>query len=102
MPLHRRFHALRDDSLREVGADDILAELLLLEELEHSERRGWVRQVLEIWRARPVLEVVEVGNEGGVRQELARGQVVDILWVGKRLDKLKNCQLHVIRLQPGG
>lgn len=88
MPLHRRLHPLRKQSHRKVRADDILAELLLLQKLEHLERRRGKRQVLEVGRARPVLQVVEVGDEGGVREKLAGSEVVEILRVRERLDKL--------------
>ena len=40
MPLHRRLHPLHHQSHRKIRADDVLAELLLLQELEHLERRG--------------------------------------------------------------
>lgn len=93
MPFHCGLHPLRCDGLRKVRADNVLAELLLLQKLEHLERRGGVCQVPEVGRARPVLQVVEVGDEGRVRQELARGEVVEILRVGQRLDELLDCQL---------
>jgi hypothetical protein len=78
--------------VREIRADDVLAELLLLQQLEHLECRGRKRQVLQVRRARPVLQVVEVGDEGRVGQELARGEVVEVLRVRERLDELLACQ----------
>ena len=79
--------------MREIRADDILPELLLLQELEHLEGRGRKREVLQVRRACPVLQIVEVRDEGGVRQELAGCEVVEILRVRQGLDKLLARQL---------
>jgi len=74
--------------MSDIGTDDVLSKPLLLQQLEVLERGAWICQVLEVGRARPVLQVVKIGNEGRVREQLARGEVVQILRVCKRLDKL--------------
>jgi len=88
VPFHCRLHALGHQSLDQIGTDDILAEAFFLKQLEALQRRPWVCQVLEVWRSAPVLEIVEVCDKRGVRQELSRGKVVEVLWVGEGLDKL--------------
>ena len=71
MPLHCRLHPFRHQSMREVWANNVVAELLLLQELEHLESRRGERQVLQVGRARPVLEIIEVRDEGGIRKVFA-------------------------------
>ncbi len=53
-----------------------------------SQRRARVRQVLEVRRSAPVLQVGEVGDKGGLGQEFLRREVVEVEWVRERLDKL--------------
>lgn len=88
MPLHRRLDPLGRQHLRELRADDVLAEPLLLEQFEVLERGARVGEVLEVRRARPVLEVGEVRDERRVREELLRGEVVEVEGVREGLDKL--------------
>lgn len=93
MPFHRRLHPFHDHGVRKIRADDILPKLLLLQELEHFEGRSRKREVLQVRRARPVLQIIEVRDEGRIRQKLAGCEVVEILWVRQGLDKLLVCQL---------
>lgn len=88
MPLHAAPHPLLHQPLHQVRADNVLPEALLLQQLEVSQRRAGVRQVFQVRRPRPVLEVGEVGDERGLREELLRGQVVEVEGVGEGLDKL--------------
>lgn len=52
------------------------------------QRRARVRKVFEVRRLRPVLEVVEVGDELGPREILLCGQVVEVERVCEALDEL--------------
>ena len=89
VPFHRRLHTLRHQHLHQIGTDDLLAEALFLQQLEVLQRRAGIRQVFEIWRSAPVLEVVEVCDKGWVCQELSGGEMVEVLWVGQGLDELR-------------
>ena len=89
MPVHRGLDALRHQDLYQVGADDVLAELGLLQELEVLQGRAGIGQVLEVGRALPVLEVGQVGDEGGLAQVFLRREVVEVEGVSERLDELK-------------
>lgn len=53
-----------------------------------AQGRARVRQVLEVRRPGPVPQVGEVGDEGGLREELLRREVVEVEGVGERLDEL--------------
>ncbi len=89
MPLHRAPHALLHQPLHQVRAHDVLPEALLLQQLEVAQRRPRIRQVLQVRRAAPVLQVGEVGDERGLRQELLRGEMIEVKRVRERLDKLR-------------
>lgn len=52
------------------------------------ERRARVRQVFEIWRFRPVLQVGKVGDKGRLREEFLGGEVVEIEGICEGLDEL--------------
>lgn len=67
MPRDRSLRALLQQPLHQVGAEDIAPEILSLQELEVFQRRTRIREVFEVRRLRPVLEVVEVGDELGSR-----------------------------------
>lgn len=88
MPLHRRLHLLLHQPLHQVRAHNVLPEPLALQQLQVPQRRPRVRQVLEVRRLGPVLQVVEVGDKGGLGEELLGGEVVEVVRVGERLDKL--------------
>jgi hypothetical protein len=60
----------------------------VLQQLEVLERRARVRQVLYVGRPRPVEEVGQVGDEGGLVDDLLRGEVVQVARVGEGLDEL--------------
>ena len=47
MPLDRVLHSLAHHGLSEVGADDLLAEFFLLQQLEHLERQKVIRELNE-------------------------------------------------------
>lgn len=53
-----------------------------------AQRRPGIRQVLEVRRPAPVLEVGEVGDEGGLAEQLLRGEVVQVVRVREGLDEL--------------
>ena len=89
MPVNSGFHLVLDQFLHQVGADDVLAKALLLKQFKVTQRRTRIRQVLEIRRSRPVLRVSEVGDKGGLREELLGGEVIEIERVREGLDKLK-------------
>lgn len=82
VPIDRGLHALLDQSLNHVRAHDLLSEHLLLEELEVSQGRARVGQVLEVGRLAPVLEIGEVCDKGGLVEELLGGEVVEVVRVG--------------------
>lgn len=89
MPLDGRLHALLHQQVDQLRADDVLPEPLRLQQLQVLQRRARVGQVLEVRRPRPVLQVVEVGDEARVGEQLARRQVVEVVGVAKRLDELE-------------
>jgi hypothetical protein len=100
VPVDARLLALYDKRLNQLGADDILPEFLLLKQLEVLEGRAGVGQVLEVRRLAPVLQVLEVLDESGIREQLLRCQVVEIERVGERLNKLREAtgeRLHVLQ-----
>lgn len=88
MPIERGLHAIFNQALHQVGTDDVLAKAFLLQQLEVVERRAGVGEVLEVGRLGPVLQVVEVGDKGGLGEELLSRKVVEIERICKRLDKL--------------
>jgi len=88
MPYDCSLHALEFQLPRHIWNKDFLTEPFALQKLQHPKRRRGIRQVFEIRRSRPVLQIVKVGNEGGIRQVFARCQPVYILRIGKGLDKL--------------
>lgn len=88
MVLDASAHSLLHEAVHKLRTDDLLAELLLLEKLQVLDGGTWVRQVLQVGRAGPVLEVGQVVDKSWLREKLARGKVVEVLWVGERLDKL--------------
>lgn len=56
------------------------------------QRGSRVREVLDVGRAGPVLEVVEVCDELGSREVLLGGEVVEVEGVREALDELWGCQ----------
>lgn len=89
MPLHRRLHLVLNQPLHQVRAHDVLPEPLLLQQLEVAQRRPRKGKILEVRRPGPVLQIGEVGDEGGLGEELLRREVVQVVGVGERLDKLR-------------
>lgn len=53
------------------------------------QRRPGIREVLDVRRPRPVLEVGEVGDKGGLREEFLGREVVEVEGVGEGLDELQ-------------
>ncbi len=94
VPLDGAPHALLHEDLHQVRADNVLPELLRLQQLQALQRRARVGQVLEVGRPAPLLQVVEVGDEARVREQLARGQVVEVVGVAESLHELRGagCQ----------
>ena len=88
MPVHGGLHLLLDQSLHQVRADNVLPEPLLLQQLEVPQRRAREGQVFKVRRTRPVLEIVQVGDKGGLAEELLRSEVVEVEGVRERLNKL--------------
>lgn len=88
VPLDRRPRLLLNQPLHQVRAHDVVPEPLLLQELEVPQRRPRVDEVLEIRRLGPVLQVSQVGDEGGLREQLLRREVVEVVGVRERLDEL--------------
>ena len=88
MPRNRSLRALLEQPLHEVRAQNIPPEALPLQQLEVPQRRARVREVLDVRRLGPVLEVVEVGDEFGAREVLLRGEVVEVEGVREALDEL--------------
>jgi len=66
MPLNGCLHTLTNHEVHKIWTDNVLPKLFLLEQLEVLECRSGVGKVFDIWWARPVLQIVEVGDEGGV------------------------------------
>ena len=89
MPVHRGLGPVRHQKLYQVGADDVLPELGLLQELEVLQGRAGIRQVLEVGRALPVLQIGQVGDEGGLAQVFLRREIVEVEGVGERLHELR-------------
>jgi hypothetical protein len=89
MPIDGGLHLLLDQPLHQVRAHNVLAEALLLQQLEVAQGRARVRQVFEVGRAAPVAQVGEVGDKGGLGEDLLRREVVEIVWVGEGLDELE-------------
>jgi hypothetical protein len=54
-----------------------------------SQRRPGVGQIFEVRRLGPVLQVGEVGDEGGLGKELLRREMVQVIGIGERLNKLE-------------
>lgn len=89
MPLHGGLHALGDHGVDELGRDDVLAEGLLLQQLEVAQCRARISQVLDVRGPAPVLQIPEVLDKGGLLEELLRGEVVQVERVGQRLHELE-------------
>lgn len=89
MPLDRRARPFCGKCLHQIGFDDIPAEGLLLEKLQSLHGRARVGEILEVRWPRPVLEVLEVGDERWIREVLLRSEVVKIMRVSKRLNELQ-------------
>jgi hypothetical protein len=79
--LHQPHHGLR--------TQDIGPELLLLQQLQGLQRRARVGQVPEIRRPRPVLQVVQVGDEARLLEVLLCGEVIEVGGRGERLHELE-------------
>lgn len=88
MPCHSCLHLVLNKLLHQIRAHYVLAETLPLQQLEMPERGARIRQVLEIRRLGPVLQVGEVGDKGRLREQLLRREMVEVEGVGERLDKL--------------
>lgn len=78
MPVHCSFHAIFDQALHEIRAHNVLSESRLLQKLEISQGRAGICQVLDVRRLGPVLEVGEVGDKRGLREQLLRREVVEV------------------------
>lgn len=89
MPLYDRLQPALDQPLHQVGAQDVLPEALVLQQLEVAQRRPRVREVLDVRRPGPVAEVGEVGDEGRLDEELLGREVVEVQRVRERLDELR-------------
>lgn len=90
MPLNSGLHAVLDQFLHQIWAHDILSEPLLLEQLEMTQGRTGICQVLEIWWPCPVLQIRQVRDKGGLRQQFLGREVVQVVGVCERLDKLQS------------
>jgi len=88
VPLDGSLHSLHSKRLDKVGADNILAEPLLLQKLEVLQGGAWVCKVLDIWGSRPVLKIVEICDEGRIGKQFARRKMVEVLGVSHSLDEL--------------
>jgi hypothetical protein len=88
VPLHRRLHLVLDESLDQIRAHDILSKPLLLQQLEMSQRWPGIGKILEVRRFGPVLQIGKVGDEGGLREELLRREMVQVVGIGERLNEL--------------
>lgn len=88
MPLHRRLHLVLDESLDQIRAHNVLPEPLLLQQLEVSQRRARIGKIFEVRRLGPVLEIGKVGDKGGLGEELLRCEMVQVVGIGERLNKL--------------
>lgn len=88
MPLHRRLHLILYQPLDQVWAHDILPEPLLLQKLEVTQRWPRIGEILEVRRLGPVLQIGKVGDEGGLSEELLRCEMVEVVGIGERLNKL--------------
>lgn len=88
MPFHRGPHILLHQPPHQIRTHDILPKPLLLQQLQVPERRARIRQVLEVGRPSPVLQVVEVSHEGGLGEELLGGNMVEVVGVREGLDEL--------------
>ncbi len=89
MPLNSSPHPFLHHHIHQIRTDDVLAEPLRLQQLQVLQRRAGVGQVFEVRRPAPVLQVVEVGDEARIGEQLARGQVVEVVWVSEGLDELE-------------
>lgn len=83
MPLDSSPHPLLHQRVHQVRADDVLPEPLRLQQLQALQRRARVGQVFKVRRPAPVLQVVEVGDELRVGEQLTRGEVVEIVRVSE-------------------
>lgn len=88
MPLHRRLHLVLDQSLDQIRAHDILPEPLPLQQLEVAQRWPGIGEIFEVRRLGPVLQIGKVGDKGGLSEELLRCEMVQVVGIGERLDKL--------------
>lgn len=89
MPIHSGLHPTIRQHLCRMRADDVFPESRLLQQLEMPQRRARVRQVFEVGRSRPVLQIGQVCDEGRLGQVLLRGEVVEVGRVGERLHELE-------------
>lgn len=89
VPLDGGLCALLDQCGDEVRTNDVAPEPLLLQQLEVLERWARIGEIFEVRRLAPVLQVLEVLDKGGLLEELLGGEVIQIVWVGERLDKLE-------------
>jgi hypothetical protein len=63
---------------------------LLLEQLQSPECWAGICEVFYVFGLLPVLvEIGQVVDESGVGQEVLGSEVVEIVWIGERLDKLE-------------
>jgi hypothetical protein len=69
-------------------AHNLFAERLLAQQLERAQGGPRVGQELGVLRAAPVLQVVEVGDELGLVEDVVAGEVVEIPRVAEQLDDL--------------
>lgn len=88
VPVNASLHALYPHTLNQVWADNVLPELFLLQQLKALQGRSRVGKILEVRWAAPILEVVEIGDEGRVAEELPGSEVVQIQRVAQCLNEL--------------
>lgn len=93
MPVDRGLHALIHECHHHIRANDLLSECFLLEELQMSQCRAGIGKVFEIRRLAPVLEICKICNKGGLAEELLGCKMVEVGWVCKGLNELRNLVL---------
>lgn len=80
-----------------------MPEPFLLQQLQGLQRRARIKQILGILGLGKVLQILEVGDKAWILQEFLRGEMVEIIWVAKRMDKLP-CTgkfLRKVKSRPG-
>ena len=70
-----------------LGAEHLSPKPFLLQQLQHLQRRSRIRQELGILWPREVEQIVEVGDEGRLLEEMDRGEMVEVERIGEGLDE---------------